>query len=152
MLESVAAELRRIVESTTDRFRHLSPEEARARIDPAKWSIQEILGHLIDSAANNHQRFVRALKADSLVFPKYEQDHWVQAQAYNELVWSELVELWRLYNRHLAGIIGRIPASRLAVECRIGEYPSVSLKFLTEDYIDHLKHHLGQIDRLWPDT
>jgi hypothetical protein len=27
---------------------------------PDKWSKKEILGHLIDSAANNHQRFIRA--------------------------------------------------------------------------------------------
>ena len=27
---------------------------------PGRWAKKEVVGHLIDSAANNHQRFVRA--------------------------------------------------------------------------------------------
>lgn len=142
----VANELTRLVESRAVRLRALEEELARAKPDPVKWSIQEIIGHLIDSATNNHQRFVRAQEGDVLVFPKYEQDDWVSVQGYNEGSWEELVELWRLYNRHLAQVMARTPPGKLSVECRIGPGEPVSLQFLLEDYVVHLRHHLDQIE------
>lgn len=148
MVEGVAGELARLVEETAAELRGLDGDLVRGKPNPAKWSIQEILGHLVDSAANNHQRFVRAQSVDSLVFPKYEQDDWVRVQGYNQSPWPELVRLWQLYNRHLVQVILRIPEKALSVECRIGPYEPVSLGFLVEDYVAHMKHHLAQIDRI----
>ncbi|HEX7069580.1 MAG TPA: DinB family protein, partial [Rhodothermales bacterium] len=111
-------------------------------------SIQQLLGHLIDSAANNHQRFVRAQHANPLVFPKYEQDDWVNVQRYEELPWSDVVDLWFSYNRHLAHVMRRIPARAREVECRIGPYEPVSLAYIVLDYNTHLRHHLAQIDAI----
>ena len=108
------------------------------------WGI-EILGHLIDSATNNHHWFVRALQVEGLVFPPYEQEDWVRLQDYNSTAWESLVELWRLYNYHLAHVIRRIPGDRLEVVCRIGPHEPVTLGYLVEDYVVHLKHHLRQL-------
>ena len=69
---------------------------------------------------NNHHRFVRAQQVKELTFPAYEQEHWVSSQGYGERPWPELVDLWRLYNRHLAHVISLIPEERLAVMCVIG--------------------------------
>ncbi len=146
MVQDIASEIARVVDSAAETFKGFDEDAVSLKDDPSKWSIKEILGHLIDSAANNHQRFVRAQESDVLIFPKYEQDHWVRAQAYNETSWVELVELWRLYNRHLAHVIEQIPADMLTVECRIGPYEAVTLEFLIEDYLVHLKHHLKQIE------
>lgn len=134
-----------MVDSAVDRLKGVDPEQARLKPSPEKWSKQEILGHLIDSATNNHQRFVRALESDPLVFPKYEQNHWVRAQAYNEGEWDDLLQLWRLLNRHIAHVVSRIPESRRKVECRIGPLEPATLGFLIDDYLDHLEHHLGQL-------
>ncbi|MEZ4701036.1 MAG: DinB family protein [Rhodothermales bacterium] len=125
-------------------------DDATVRIRPApeKWSIAEILGHLLDSAVNNHHRFIRAQQDDPLVFPRYEQDFWVEAQDFPGRPWGELVALWRLYNHHLAHVMRRVPADRLGVECRIGPYEPVTLGYLIEDYLTHLEHHLRQIEAL----
>lgn len=147
MTGRIAAELRTVVQAAAARLKALDEAGARARPDPTKWSIEEIVGHLVDSASNNHQRFVRAQEVDPLVFPRYEQDHWVRVQAYNELPWHDLVDLWSLYNRHLAEVIARIPQEKLSVECRIEPYPPVSLEYLAEDYLVHLKHHVEQIEQ-----
>ncbi len=109
------------------------------------WSRRKVLGHLIDSASNNHQRFVRASLQDSLEFPAYDQNNWVQLQVPEEASWSLLTALWANYNRYIAHVIAHLPPSKLDVPCRIGTSEAVTLGFLAEDYLRHMLHHLGQI-------
>lgn len=148
MTDTLADELGRLVDTTARHLQTLDPAHVTVRPAPEKWSIQELLGHLLDSAVNNHHRFVRAQAVDELVFPKYEQDEWVAAQHYAERDWPTLIELWRLYNHHLAHVIRNLPQDKLDVTCRIGPYDPVTLGFLVEDYLVHLKHHLNQITAL----
>jgi hypothetical protein len=103
----VARELLSVVETASESLRTISESEAPQRNLPGSWSKKEILGHLLDSAVNNHHRFVRAQQVEELTFPAYDQPHWVSSQGYGERPWPELVDLWRLYNRHLAHVISR---------------------------------------------
>ena len=115
-----------------------------------------MVGHVIDSASNNHQRFVRAQSQESLVFPGYAQEEWVRAQGYEDEPWPHLVNLWKLYNLHLAHVCERAPESerlRPRREHNLGEigWAEVSpdepatLEHLMRDYVGHLKSHLQQI-------
>ena len=144
------------VEGAARRLAALSDEESARRPAPGKWSPREVVGHLIDSAANNHQRFVRARWQEDLVFAGYDQDGWVAAQRYQEAPWGELVELWRAYNRHLARVIRAVPDDvRLRAHRRhnlheIAWRPvpadrPATLDYFMRDYVGHLKHHLAQI-------
>jgi len=148
MAQKIPSDLNQFIETTANRFKLFDVQQVREKPTPEKWSAQEILGHLIDSAANNHQRFVRAQQQDTFTFPGYDQDHWVRVQDYNRRSWTELVELWRLQNVHLAQIVARIPDEKLSMECRIGSNEPVTLKYLIEDYFVHLRHHLGQIEEM----
>ena len=156
--ESAGAKLRRAVEQSVEVLRGLSEAESARPREAGKWAPREIVGHLIDSAANNHQRFVRAQFQPDLVFTGYEQDEWVLSQRYREAPWAELVELWRLYNGHLARVMDAIPEDirvrqtlrhnydRIAWrEFRPGE--PATLDDLLHDYVAHLEHHLAQIRR-----
>jgi len=145
MVEACANELLEIVERTTLLLRNVSDDRAAAKPDPTRWSIKEVVGHLVDSAANNHQRFVRAQEVSELISPSYEQDFWVARQKYADSAWSELIEFWRLYNRHLARVIRHVPTEKLDVICRIGPHAPVTLGFLIQDYLVHLKHHLSEL-------
>src|SRR5438046_7841228 len=104
-----ASELLSVIESASESLRRIGDPEASLTSAPGTWSKKQILGHLLDSAVNNHHRFVRAQQVERLSFPHYEQEHWVSSQGYAERPWPELVDLWRLYNRHLAHVIRLIP-------------------------------------------
>src|SRR5690242_21870218 len=106
-------DFRATVVDATARLCEISATESRHKSTPDDWAPIEILGHLVDSAANNHQRFVRAQFTDELVFPGYEQNEWVSSQKYTDESWPELVQLWSSYNLHLQHVASVIPASIL---------------------------------------
>jgi hypothetical protein len=141
----LADALRRSVDMAAPKLRALSASRAAQAPSPGKWSPQELIGHLIDSATNNHQRFVRAQQGPSLTLPAYAQEHWVASQHYGERAWDDLTTFWHLYNLHLAHVIAHIPEEHRDVPCTIGTYAPVTLGFLAHDYIVHMEHHLRQI-------
>ena len=101
--------------------------------------------YLIDSAANNHQRFVRAQSGPRLEFPNYEQEFWVATQAYATAPWPDLVNLWLLLNRHLLHVLKAMPPAVLSHECIIGGRPAVTLEALAVDYLRHVDKHVAQL-------
>ena len=156
-MRDVITHFRSTVESAAERMRQWDEAEARKRRAPGAWSRKQIVGHLIDSAANNHGRFVRAqLEPDHLDFPGYVQDGWVASQRYEDEPWAELVELWRLYNLHIAHVMSGASADdlgrrrarhsldRIAWRLVPRDEPA-TLEYLMRDYVDHLEHHLAQI-------
>ena len=144
-----------VLDATT-RLRELPAAESRRKSAPEDWAPIEILGHLIDSAANNHQRFVRAQFTDDLVYPDYEQDGWVSSQKYADESWPELIQLWSSYNLHLHHVVSVIPEPILTKSRathnldqiafkEVDKSEATTLEFFIRDYVDHLRHHLDQI-------
>ena len=143
-MKTFASELIETVEDAFEKLLQVGDEEASVRPAAGEWSKKEIVGHLIDSTANNHHRFIRAQQTSELVFPAYEQEEWVRLQSYRTCPWPELVGLWRLYNLHMARIAGHISPDKLDTVCRIGANDPVPLEFLVHDYLQHLRLQLRQ--------
>ena len=134
-----------VIDAAEPRLRAVSDAESVVPVLAGGWSRKQVIGHLIDSASNNHQRIVRAMLADALEFPRYDQEGNVRVQAVQEADWLLLVSLWASYNRYLAHVIAQIPGDKFDTVCRIGANEPVTLGFLAKDYLGHLRHHLGQI-------
>ncbi len=148
-------QLRTAVERATPRLVALGDASAK-RPGAGKWSPREIIGHLVDSASNNHQRFVRGQFQDDLTFVGYAQDDWVRAGRYQDARWEDLVTLWRTFNLQIARVIEGVPEEvRLRPRMRhnldqigfdqIPQGKPATLDYLMRDYVRHLEHHLRQI-------
>ena len=155
-MQDFLEDFRQTINSASDKLLRISLEQSEVPRAAGKWSPKEIVGHLIDSASNNHQRFVRAQFNDDLIFAGYEQEGWVRVQDYQGEAWAELVQLWKLYNQHILHLMSRIPEEtrlklrykhnlhQLASEA-LKENEPVTLDWFMRDYVDHMKKHLGQI-------
>lgn len=149
-------DFRDTVDGSAARLLALSNAQASARPAPGKWSPKEIIGHLVDSASNNHGRFVRAQLQDDLVFEGYEQAEWVRVGAYQERRWADLVLLWQAFNHHIAHVMETTDTGALskprarhnldALAWRpLDRGQPATLEYFMRDYVGHLKHHLRQI-------
>lgn len=149
-------DFRNTVVDATARLREIPATETRKKSTPDDWAPIEILGHLVDSAANNHQRFVRSQFSDDLVYQGYEQNEWVSSQKYVDESWPELIQLWSSYNLHLHHVVSVIPASTLTKPRAIHNLDQIAFKlvdkgeattleYFIRDYVDHMRHHLDQI-------
>lgn len=144
-MRELSQKLKSVIDAAEPRLRQVDAAESSKPTLPGGWSRKQVIGHLIDSASNNHQRFVRAAQQASLEFPGYDQEGNVRLQAPQEADWALLVSLWATYNRYLAHVIARLPASKLETVCRIGAGEPVTLSFIATDYLAHMVHHLRQI-------
>jgi DinB superfamily len=142
---SIASDLGRTVAQAKPLLLKLDNADTTARPSENKWAKKEILGHLLDSASNNHQRFVRATLQRSLTFPGYDQNALVDLQRFADVDWNFLVDFWAAYNRFLAHIINSLPAEAAKITCNIANNEPATLEWIAADYVAHLKHHLNQV-------
>ena len=145
MPNSVAGEFRTQLEGLRHRLLALPARLADAPWRPGGWSRKQIVGHLLDSATNNRQRFVRASTDGAYAGPRYAQDAWVAAHGYAGQTWDTLLQWWQVEHEILMAIVERIPEERLETPCVMGEEPAVTLRFLIEDYLTHQHWHMKQL-------
>lgn len=124
----------------------ISAQDWALKPSPNKWSKKEILGHLVDSARNNLQRFteIQYFEPPYKVTP-YRQDDQVTANDYQEASLESIKEMWVSLNHHIAYLMQRQSPQRLELTVVLPDGTSTNLQWLMEDYIEHLQHHLDQI-------
>lgn len=149
------SEQKKFIYNTFNKLSSLEESTTKNKKD-GKWSAREIIGHLIDSASNNHQRFIRAQFSEDLVFPGYDQDEWVRVQKYQSSDWEELIELWKYFNLALIHSALNIETQNLIKERKehnlneiawqtIPKERTATLEYFIKDYFGHLKHHIDQL-------
>jgi len=136
-----ASHLQGLVGEWTERLSRISEPDS-LQVVGSIWTRKQLLGHLVDSAANNYQRFVRLQQGNLAGFPGYDQEFWVAAGNYNQCPWVDLVDFWRLYNLRIAALLEILPAD---CEANVWEGPEVNLGFLVQDFTRHMLHHLARI-------
>lgn len=124
---------------------HAVPDEEMTYKPAAdKWSRKEILGHLIDSATNNHQRFIR-IQFENTPHIVYDQNNWVDCSGYQKLDTKHIIHFWEVYNKHLVYVIMNIPEWQMERTCMTNGDTPVTLRWLIDDYVVHMEHHLRQL-------
>jgi hypothetical protein len=147
-LEKIIKRLKSNIEYVSSKFLNTPEEELRRKPAPNKWSKKELLGHLIDSAANNHHRFIKAQFLPSPMFVDgYAQNDWVRIQKYNEKDSQALLNLWIVYNEHIIFIMQNTPDKNLETKLNPEDAfeNADTLFLLIKDYVDHMDHHFKQI-------
>ena len=139
------SQLRKLLQAVPGRLAGLTNESVEGTPDSSHWSPKEELGHLLDSAVNNHQRIVRAQMEDNLALPGYEQNQWVAIHHYQERDWQELISLWQAINRQLLAAAESVPYSAWSHRLRVGSSEPMTLEFVFDDYLAHMVHHLKHI-------
>jgi uncharacterized damage-inducible protein DinB len=154
-MEKTAAELKDAVEAFYLKYKELDDEISSIKLSSDRWTLKEIIGHLIDSASNNHQRFVRLQLTDNLAFPDYDKDQWLNTQFHNKMNFSELLSLLLYFNRLIQHIILNADKNTLDNKWIIQwdeNKNSISLKELMLHYVVHLKGHIvhfaGRLDEI----
>jgi len=155
-MEQWLEDFKQTIDAAVPRLREISESDSEVPRAEDHWSSKQIIGHLIDSAANNHARFVLGQLKDDLAFAGYDQNGWVRTNHYQEAQWSQLVDLWRAYNLHLQHVMAHASKEKMTTPCTlhtlqeiafvtVPQSEAVTLEYLKKDYVDHLKHHLDQI-------
>src|ERR1039457_5290837 len=137
--------LRALIERLPARLTNLSGDQVQRKRSSSEWSIKEELGHLLDSAANNHQRIVRAQLEESPAMPGYDGERWVVLHAYQKGDWHELIGTWGALNRQLLVAAEAVSDSAWSRTCTIGDSAPLTIQFVLEDYIHHMRDHLRQM-------
>ena len=155
MVDYIAA-FRSDLEAAEPALRNISDAAAGIPLGPGKWSPKETLGHLVDSASVNHERFMRAVQSDDLVMPGYDQDAWVAVQQYGRVAWRDLVDLWLRWNQHIHHVMSSMPQEQrfrtrerhsldVIAFREVSPDKPTTLDYLMADYVVHLEHHLTQV-------
>jgi hypothetical protein len=146
MTRDLSISLERVIQSELPLLQAVPEHKAALRPGgDSTWSPKEELGHLVDSAANNHIRFVRALIEPEFHGSSYAQNDWVTAHRYQEMPWPTIVEFWLTCNNLIAALLACVPENKLQTLCFVGSDKGVSLDFLVSDYVLHMRHHLDHI-------
>ena len=148
--DSITKEIIQVTETEEQLLINLSEEAITIKRNKQNRNIKQLLGHLIDSASNNHQRMVRLQYNEELVFPDYTQDNdlWIAIQHYESADWKNMIQLWKSYNLHIAHIIQSVDKTKLNNYWHDYEGNKVTLKDMIEGYLGHLYLHIGEIHEL----
>ena len=137
--------LQGLIDRLPARLLSLPPDQAGHKASPESWSAKEELGHLLDSAANNHQRIVRTQLEENPAMPEYDGDAWVALHQYQRRDWRSLIERWSVMNQQLLAAAEAVPDSAWTRTCTIGGSGPLTLQFVFDDYIHHMLGHLRHI-------
>jgi hypothetical protein len=145
-LQTALSQLQKHITEVPERYEELAQSLVLHKPAPNKWSKQEILGHLIDSAVNNLKRFTDAqYLPQPYTVIRYNQDELVLINGYQQLPSTHLLQLWTVLNEQVLNVLSNIPPEKLAYTIITPAGDAHTLEWLAIDYVEHMEHHLKQL-------
>jgi hypothetical protein len=116
---------------------------------PTKWSILEILAHLVDMETLYAYRMRQILADKDPVIAPIDQDDWARNLGYMDESPAELIALYGLNRHHNTRLLRRLKPGDLE---KTAFHPEAKEKVTIASYVEkmgvHGTNHLQQIERL----
>jgi hypothetical protein len=121
-------------------FGGVSEEQSHYRYDEGKWSIREVLGHVIDNERVWTYRLLRTARGDQLSFPSYNQDQFMQNARFDEIPLSELLDEFVSLRKSTIYLLKGLPAEAWDRAGTLYDHP-LSVRAAAAVIAGHEKHH-----------
>ncbi len=147
---NITTGIKKVIETWESELINLPINTITQKRNKQNRTIKQILGHLIDSASNNHQRMIRLQYNPILIFPDYRQDNdlWIALQDFQNEDWNNMIQLWKYFNLHMIQVINSVDQSKLDNYWHDIEGTKVTLQEMIEGYLWHIDLHLNEIQEL----
>jgi uncharacterized damage-inducible protein DinB len=121
-------------------FKELSEEEANHRYAPGKWSVKEVLGHIIDTERIMTYRLLRVSRGDQTPLAGFDETYYVEAAQTHTLSMEAILEDFKATRNAAITLIQNIPAGAWA---NIGNANGMEITTRAIAYIiaGHEMHH-----------
>ncbi len=149
MKEKTAHELSQLAEDFCRKHSGLDDKTASVKISEDKWTLKEIVGHLIYSASNNHQRIIRLQLCSDLDFPDYNKDEWLNTADYNSMNFHDLLSLHKYFNLLIAKLMLNVKKESLSNRWNFSfteKKDHITLEELIDHYLSHFKIHMKHFE------
>src|SRR5260370_3503945 len=143
--QSFADPVEKLKDQIDDVLRVLRPLDAAMRLyryAPGKWSVQEMLGHIIDAERIFAYRALRIARADQTPLASFEENDYVVAAQAERFDWSELLAEFEHVRKSSVLLLQRLPESAWVRTGTANNAP-ISVRALAYIMIGHVAHHLG---------
>jgi uncharacterized damage-inducible protein DinB len=137
ILETLSSQL----ENTLSTLRALSEEQAASRYAPGKWSIKEVVGHMIDGERIFTHRALRFARNDSTPLPGFEQDDYVGAGNFDRRSINDLIEEFEQVRRATLCLLRSLDEEAW-LRRGIASEAEVSVRALAYITAGHETHHM----------
>lgn len=137
----VIATLSSQLEDTLSFLRGLSEEQAASRYAPDKWSLKEVVGHMLDTERIFGHRAFRFARNDQTALPGFEQDDYVRAGNFDKRRMSDLVDEFEQVRRANLCLLRSLD-NEAWLRRGIASDNEVSVRALAYILAGHETHHL----------
>jgi len=145
-MEKTINKLQRLLDAGQEYIATTSAAELAEKPNPEKWSKKEIIGHLIDSGIANLQRFTEIqFEEKPYKINQYNQNSLVVANDYQNAETKEIGQFWVSINNRIKNVIKQQSEESLNYKIEFYDGKVSDLRFLMNDYVEHLEHHLNQV-------
>jgi uncharacterized damage-inducible protein DinB len=122
-------------------IRGANPDQLRARPVPGKWSLMEVVLHVLDSDLAAGHRFRRIVAEESPLLIAYDETLFAARLSYHDMEPGEVVALFELHRRFTARWLRTVPHESFERAGIHNQRGKVTLAQFVKIYIDHLTHH-----------
>lgn len=126
----------------------LNEEQLVWKLSPEKWSVKEVVSHLVDSLLVHSYRIRKVASEPDVKFTSFDQDAWVAHTHGNEADLTELLQSFQLLLRHNGAFFQRADQEAWGRKGLSYKGYEITLSGLVSLFIKHVDTHLAQIRRI----